>query len=76
MADRSARKVGHGKVTPPAEHTFLDPAEIAGRDVGTGAHPAATNFRQKGPDDTGGDADDPSFKHLSGDFKFSNGPGK
>jgi hypothetical protein len=61
------------KVVPPSDRTYMDPAEIEGRDDGTGAPTAETHFVQPGPEDSGGDASNPSFNHLSGDTKFSGG---
>lgn len=63
----------YSKVTPPADDTYGSAAEIANRDGVRGAPSGQTNFKQIGPDDQGGDADDPTFKHLSADLKFSKG---
>lgn len=61
------------KVTPPAEHTYMTPEEIAARDE-AGYQPEPTAFRQIPPDDNSGlNMASPGVERRGGDFKFSSG---
>ena len=62
------------RFTPPAEHMFGTPEEIAARDTQAHQNPATT-FTQIGPADGGGNAAfmDRGAPNKNGDFKFSGG---
>ena len=64
----------YSKATVPGKLAFGTQEEIDARDEGPGAHPSPTSFTQIGPGDQGGDAANPSFKHLSADVKFGTQP--
>lgn len=70
--------IGDGNVELNEDHLFGSEGEIKGR-INTGYEPGripqhnAPEFRQIGPDGSGGDLNDPSMDHREGNLKFASG---